>query len=75
VLADLLGPAISPVPGSLLAAVSPVPQAGGQRVYTVTVTNAATGTPVNQADVTLLNYSANGTAQMVGPYQTNISGF
>jgi hypothetical protein len=74
VLADLLGPAISPVPGSLEAAVSPVPQAGGQRVYTVTVTNAATGTPVNQADVTLLNYTANGTAQMVGPYQTNISG-
>jgi hypothetical protein len=74
VLADLFGPAISPIPGNLHAGVSPVPQAGGQRVYTATVTNSATGTPINQADVTLHNYTASGTAQTVGPLQTNTSG-
>jgi len=74
VLADLFGPAISPIPGNLHAAVSPAPQAGGQRVYTATVTNSATGTPINQTDVTLHNYTANGTAQTVGPLQTNPSG-
>lgn len=74
VLADLFGPAISPIPGSLHAVVSPAPQADGQRVYTVTVTNAAAGTPISQANVTLLNYTANGTAQIDGPLQTNISG-
>jgi hypothetical protein len=38
------------------------------------VTNAATGTPVAQADVTLHNFTTNGTAQAVGPLQTNTSG-
>ena len=74
VLADLLGPAISPIPGDLHATVSPAPKAGGQRVYTATVTNSATGTPINQADVTLHNYTASGIAQTVGPLQTNTSG-
>lgn len=74
VLADLLGPAISPIPGNLHATVSPAPKAGGQRVYTATVTNSATGTPINQADVTLHNYTASGIAQTVGPLQTNTSG-
>jgi len=74
VLADLVGPAISPIPGRLQATVSPAPQAGIQRVYTVTVTNAATTTPVDQADVTLHNFTANGVAQTAGPFQTNASG-
>jgi hypothetical protein len=74
VLADLLGPAITPIPGNLHAAVSPAPQAGSQHAYTVTVTNTATGTPINQASVTLLNYTANGTAQTMGPFQTSASG-
>ena len=71
VLADLFGPAITPIPGNLHAAVSPAPQAATQRAYTVTVTNAATGTPISQADVTLHNFTANGTAQVVGPLQTD----
>jgi hypothetical protein len=75
VLADLFGPAFSPIPtGGLHAQVSPAPQAGGQRLYTVTVTNTATGMPVNQANVTLLNYTTGGIAQLEGPRQTNVSG-
>jgi hypothetical protein len=74
VLADLFGPAVSPVPGRLHATVAPTPQAATKRVYTVTVTNADTATPVNQADVTLRNFAPNGTAQPVGPVQTGTSG-
>jgi hypothetical protein len=74
VLADLFGPAVSPIPGHLQAAVSPTPQAGTKRVYTVTVMNADTGTPVNQADVTLRNFTTAGKSQAVGPLQTDTSG-
>jgi hypothetical protein len=74
VLADLFGPAISPIPKSLRAAVSPAAQAGSQRVYTVTVTETTTGTPINQADVVLHNFTTNGTAQMLRPLQTNTNG-
>lgn len=74
VLADLFGPAFTMIPENLHAQVSPAPQAGSQRAYTVTVTNTATGTPINQADVTLLNYTAKGTPQTVGPLQTNTNG-
>jgi hypothetical protein len=74
VLADLFGPAVIPIPGHLHAAVSPTPQAGANRAYTATVANADTGTPVDQADVTLNNFTTTGAAQTVGPLQTGTSG-
>jgi hypothetical protein len=74
VLADLFGPAVNPIPGHLHAAVSPTPQAGTKRAYTVTVTNADTGTPVNQASVTLRNFTTTGTVQTVGPLESDSSG-
>jgi hypothetical protein len=70
VLADLFGPAVTPIPGHLHAAISPTPKASTNLAYTVTVTNAATGTPVNQASVTLHNFTSSGTVQTVGPLQT-----
>jgi hypothetical protein len=74
VLADLFGPAVTPMPGHLHAAVVPTPQDSTQRAYTVTVTNADTGTPVNQASVTLHNFTTTGTVQTVGPLPTDASG-
>jgi hypothetical protein len=74
VIADLFGPAVTAIPGNLNATVAPAPQAGTQRVYTVTVTNAATGAPVDQADVTLHNFTTTGTAVTVGPLKTSVSG-
>jgi hypothetical protein len=74
VLADLFGPATSPIPGKLHAAISPTPKIGTNLAYTVTVTNADTGAPVDQADVTLRNYTATGTVQTVGPLQSGPSG-
>jgi hypothetical protein len=74
VLADLFGPAVNPIPGHLHAAVSPTPHAGTKRTYTVTVTNADTGTPVNQASVTLRNFTTAGAVQTVGPLQSDTSG-
>lgn len=74
VLADLFGPAVRPIPGHLRAVVSPTPQAGTSHAYTVTVTNAATGTPVNQANVTLANFTTRGIAETAGPLQTDTSG-
>lgn len=74
VLADLLGPAITPLPRNLNASVAPQPVAGSQRVYTVTVTDAVTAAPIDQADVTLHNFTTGGTAQTVGPLQTSASG-
>ena len=74
VLADLFGPAVTPIPKSLNATITPAPQAGTQRVYTVTVTNAVTGIPIDQAAVTLHNFTTSGIAQAVGPLQTNASG-
>jgi hypothetical protein len=74
VLADLLGPAITPIPGHLQVAVSPTPQAGKNLAYTVTVTNAETETPIDQADVTLNNFTTAGAVQTVGPLQTGTGG-
>jgi len=74
VLSDLFGPAVIPIPLNFNVAVSPPPAAGTQRTYTVTVTNATTGASVPQADVTLHNFTANGTAQAVGPLQTDAGG-
>lgn len=62
ILADLWGPAIVPIPGTLAVSISPAPAAGVAHTYTVTVTNAATGSPVPMATVTLHNYDAHGTA-------------
>jgi len=74
VLADLPGPAITPLPRNLNARVAPPPVSGSQRVYTVTVTDASTAAPIDQADVRLHNFATDGTAQTVGPLQTNASG-
>jgi hypothetical protein len=74
VLADLLGPAITPVPGTLRVQVTPKPRATQQTSYTVTVTNSATGAPVPQANVTLHNFTSAGAAQTVGPLQTDTAG-
>ncbi len=74
VLADLLGPAVTPIPKRLNATVKPAPQAGTQHAYTVTVSEAATGTPIDQAAVTLHNFTTSGAPQPVGPLQTNTSG-
>jgi hypothetical protein len=62
------------MPGHLHAAVVPTPQDSTQRAYTVTVTNADTGTPVNQASVTLHNFTTTGKVQTVGPLPTDASG-
>jgi hypothetical protein len=74
VLGDLFGPAVSRIPRNLRAAISPAPQAGGPRVYTVTVTDTARGDPVDQADVLLHNFTAQGAAQLTGPFQTQANG-
>jgi hypothetical protein len=77
VLGDILGPAMSPIPGApgaFAVAVSPAPQASAQRDYSVTVTNTLTGAPVDQADVSLHNFTATGTAQTFGPRKTNAAG-
>ena len=74
VLADLFGPAFSPLPGTLRAQVSPTPQANTQQSYTVTVTNSATGTPVPQANVVLHNFTAAGLGQTSAPVKTDAAG-
>ncbi|HZR86312.1 MAG TPA: hypothetical protein VFB02_05885 [Bradyrhizobium sp.] len=61
VLADLWGPAVLPIPGTLAVSISPRPQAGVAHAYTVTVTNAATGMGA-QASLTLHNYDVHGVA-------------
>lgn len=64
VVADLLGPAIVRLPGTLAVTIAPTPKAGVQRNYTVTVTNSATGDAVPGATVTLDNYDATGTSRV-----------
>jgi hypothetical protein len=63
VIADLLGPAMVPIPPVLGVAIAPAPKAGIQRTYTVTVTNSATGLPVPAATVTLDNFDAAGASR------------
>jgi len=74
VLADLLGPAVTPVPGTLRVQITPTPRATQQTSYTVTVTNTATGSAVPQATVTLHNFTSTGAAQTIGPLQTDGAG-
>ena len=74
VLADLLGPAVTPAPGTLHVEVAPTPRSTQQTSYTVTVTNSATGSAVPQATVTLHNFSSTGAAQTIGPLQTDSAG-
>ena len=73
VLADLFGPAFSPLPGTLRAEVSPTPRANTPLSYTVTVTNSATGTPVPQASVVIHNFTGTG-VQNLGPFPTDAMG-
>jgi hypothetical protein len=77
---DLLGAAVLPVPPVVPALknfsvnVTPAPQEGTQQLYTVAVTDMATGVPVPQASVTLHNFDASGNALTVGPLLTNGNG-
>jgi hypothetical protein len=59
-VSDLFGPGTVPIPGALTVTISPTPQAAVPRTYTVTVKDAATGSPVPMATVRLRNYAANG---------------
>jgi hypothetical protein len=74
VLADLFGAGVVRIPSNLRAAISPPPKAGGPQPYTVTVTDMASGASVDQADVTVENYTATGAAQTLGPQPTNANG-
>jgi hypothetical protein len=74
VLGDINGPAVTRRPGRLNVAISPPPEEGKQDTYTVTVTDSAAGSPVDQADVTLQNFTSSGVVQALGPLKTNSSG-
>jgi len=59
-VSDLFGRALEPVARTLAVAISPTPKATTVQAYTVTVTDAANGSPVPGATVTLRNYAVNG---------------
>jgi hypothetical protein len=61
-------------PGHLNVAIAPTPVQNIQHVYTVTVTDSATGDPVSQADVTLQNYAIGEVPETIGPARTDANG-
>jgi hypothetical protein len=63
VLADLFGPAVLPIPRSFVIQVAPTPTASKMINYLITVTDAATGAPVDAATLTLHNFTPTGNAQ------------
>jgi len=76
VIADLFGKALEVIviPKDFHATVAPQPVAGAQRMYRITVTDAATGHPVDQAAVTLHNFTTNGDPVTVALGSTDSSG-
>jgi hypothetical protein len=61
---DLFGPAIVSLPRTLAVSITPTPVVTAVRTYTVTVTDAVTGAPVQGALAILHNYSATGSPEM-----------
>ena len=74
VLADLFGPAFSPLPAAFAPMVSPAPQANTPQSYPVTVTNSATGTRRAAGERGPPQLHAAGLAQTLAPVQTDAAG-
>jgi hypothetical protein len=74
VIADLFGPAITPIPGTLAVSIKPQIVLKERQTYTVTVTDAAKGTPVSGAAVVLRNYTGEGAIPVITQEATDAQG-
>lgn len=73
-ISDLTGPGWRDAPGNLAVSLSPTPVEGKAETLTVTVTNSATGNPVQGAAVTISNFSSVGNATTIQLPVTDING-